>query len=171
MEEILKAALAWAKAEVFSSQFFIFFGILFLSASIGFWQLGKSEIAKAYIFPTLVAGVLLLALGLGMFFSNKARVANFEADYKSDPSAFVKAEISRTEKTMGEYSTMVFKVFPIVIILAAMLFMFVDKPLWRAISSTTIAFLVVILLVDNNANARIDAYNKQLLQVEKQLRN
>ena len=44
--EILKLAIEWAKAEVFSSRFFIAFGVLFISASIGFWQLGKTELAK-----------------------------------------------------------------------------------------------------------------------------
>ena len=47
--EILKLATEWAKAEVFSARFFIFFAILFLTASIGFWQLGRTEMAKAYI--------------------------------------------------------------------------------------------------------------------------
>lgn len=51
--ELLKFATEWAKSEVFSSRFFILFALLFLSASIGFWQLGKSEIAKAYVIPTL----------------------------------------------------------------------------------------------------------------------
>ena len=59
---------------IFSSQFFILFGIFFLIATIGFWQLGKTETAKAFITPTLVAGVLILAVGLGIFFTNKSRV-------------------------------------------------------------------------------------------------
>ena len=65
--ELLKFATEWAKSEVFSSRFFILFALLFLSASIGFWQLGKSEIAKAYVIPTLVAGLFLLAVGVGIF--------------------------------------------------------------------------------------------------------
>ena len=89
-----------------------------------------------------------------------------EAEYNSDPSAFVKSEISRTEKTLGEYKTMVFKVFPIVIIIAAMLFIFIDKPIWRAISITTIAMMAVILLVDSNASKRMKDYHEQLLLVE-----
>ena len=52
--EIVKLATDWAKAEVFSTRFFILFAILFLIASIGFWQLGKTDIARAYITPTLV---------------------------------------------------------------------------------------------------------------------
>ena len=71
--ELLKLAIEWAKSEVFSTRFFIVFAILFLIASVGFWQLGKTDIAKAYIIPTLVAGVLLMTIGLGLFFTNKSR--------------------------------------------------------------------------------------------------
>ncbi|MCG8328978.1 MAG: heparan-alpha-glucosaminide N-acetyltransferase domain-containing protein [Chitinophagales bacterium] len=169
--EILKAATDWAKAEVFSSTFFIFFGILFLLATLGFWQLGKTEFAKAFIFPALIAGILLLIIGLGLVYSNKSRIANFPTAYESDASAFVQSEISRTEKTMAEYQTIVFKVIPLIIVVAALLFVFIDKPIWRAISITTIAMMVVIILVDSNANARIEAYNKQLELVEKDLKN
>ena len=54
---------------------------------------------------------------------------------------------------------------------AALLIIFIDKPIWRAISITTIALMVVILTIDYNANARIEAYNKQLVLVEKGLQN
>ena len=161
--EILKAATEWARAEVFSSRFFILFGILFVIAGIGFWQLGKTEIAKAYIYPTLVAGALLLAVGIGIFFTNKSRVTSFEVAYNNDPSEFVKTEIVRTEKTLAEFRTIVFKVIPFIIVAAALLIVFVDKPLWRAIGITTIGMMVVILLVDSNANARIEKYHKELV--------
>ena len=68
--DILKTATDWAKAEIFSSSFFIVFGALFVAVSIGFWQLGKTDLAKAYVIPTLVAGVLLMIIGLGLFFNN-----------------------------------------------------------------------------------------------------
>ncbi|MEO1258470.1 MAG: hypothetical protein AAFZ15_06720 [Bacteroidota bacterium] len=169
--EILKTAIDWAKAEVFSSQFFIFFGVLFILATIGFWQLGKTEIAKAFVLPTLVAGILLLAIGLGLFFTNKSRIASFPSAYNSDASAFVKSEIARTEKIMKEYQTIVFKIIPIIIVVAALLIIFNDKPIWRAICITTIAMMVVILFVDYNANARVEDYHKQLMLVEKDLKN
>ena len=163
--DILKAATDWAKAELFSTPFFILFGVVFMSASLGFWQLGKTDLAKAYIIPTLVAGVLLLIIGLGLFFTNKSRVSNFETEYKRDASSFVQSEIARVEGTLKEYST-VFKVIPAIIIVAALLIIFVNTPLWRAISITTIAMMIVILLVDGNAYARILDYKKQLDQVE-----
>ncbi|MEM9329319.1 MAG: hypothetical protein AAGA85_26900, partial [Bacteroidota bacterium] len=91
--EILKLATDWAKDEVFSSRFFILFGILFLVSAIGFWQLGRTDLAKAYQFPTLIAGLLILTVGLGIYFTNKSRVTSFEMAYKADPAAFVQSEI------------------------------------------------------------------------------
>lgn len=169
--EILKTATEWAKAEVFSSTFFILFGIMFVLASIGFWQLGKTVIAKAYIIPTLVAGALLLTIGFGLVFSNKSRISSFAADYNQDASAFVKSEIVRAEKTVNEYKTIVFKIIPLIIVVAALLIIFIDKPIWRAISITTIAMMVILLIVDSNANARLEAYKDKLVLVEREEKN
>lgn len=163
--ELLKLATEWAKSEVFSTRFFIVFAILFIVASLGFWQLGKTELAKAYIIPTLVAGVLLLTIGLGLFYTNKSRIIQFEKEFNRDAAAFYQLEIERTESTLKEYSV-VFKVIPILIIIAALLILFVNTPTWRAISITTIAMLVVILLVDGTAHSRIEAYYKELKLVE-----
>lgn len=165
--EILKTATDWAKTEVFSSAFFIIFGVVFVLASIGFWQMGKTDMAKAYIIPTLVAGALLLTIGLGLFFTNKSRITEFETAYNSDAPAFVESEIVRVERTLKEYQTIVFKAIPFIITIAALLIVFVDKPMWRASAITTIAMMVVILLVDGTAKARIEAYNEQLELVDK----
>lgn len=163
--ELLKLATEWAKAEVFSTRFFIFFAILFIIASLGFWQLGKTELAKAYIIPTFVAGILLLIIGSGLNYTNIQRVKQFEKDFTTDASAFYQSEIERTESTLKEY-TVVFKVIPILIIIAALLILFINTPTWRAISITTIAMLIVILLVDGTAYSRIEAYYKELKLVE-----
>ncbi len=170
--EILKIAIEWAKAEVFSTRFFILFAILFLIASIGFWQLGKTEMARAYIIPTMAAGILLLIIGLGLFHTNKSRINEFENAYKSDASAFLASEIKRAESTIKEYETIVFKAIPIIIIIAALFVIFMKAPTWRAISITTSAMLIVILLVDGTAYARIDAYHKilKLAEIENEIK-
>ena len=160
--DILKTATDWAKAELFSTPFFILFGLVFIVTSIGFWQLGKTDMARAYIFPTLVAGILILAIGLGLFFTNKSRITQFETAYNKDAFVFVESEIIRAEATLKEYKTVVFKAIPIIIILAALLIIFINTPTWRAISITTIAMMIVILLIDGTAYARIDAYHKEL---------
>lgn len=166
--ELLRAATDWAKAEVFSSTFFILFGVAFVLASIGFWQLGKTDMARAYIFPSLVAGILLMTVGLGIFIANKSRTTSFVADYKNDAPAFVEAEIVRTEKSSNEYDTIVFRIIPLIIAACSLIVVFIDTPIWRASMITTIAMMVVILLVDSNANARLESYKTELASVEKQ---
>ncbi|MGC6428508.1 MAG: hypothetical protein ACON4Y_07250 [Flavobacteriales bacterium] len=163
--DVLKLATEWAQAEVFSTRFFIVFAVLFLVASFGFWQLGKTEIAKAYVIPTLISGLLLLIIGIGLFFTNKYRISEFERAYKADSSLFVQSEIDRAERTLKEYQTVVFKSIPIIIAIAALLIVFASTPIWRAISITTIAMLIVILLIDGTAHARIDSYYKELKKV------
>jgi len=164
--DLLKTALEWAKAEIFSSAFFILFGALFLAASVGFWQLGKTDFAKAFIYPTLVCGTLLLVIGIGLVVSNNMRVANFPAEYESDAAAFVRSEMARADQTIDSYQRIVFKIVPAIIVLAALLLVFVDKHLWRAIGICTIAMMTVILFVDSNAQARMKDY-KQALAAEK----
>ncbi|NKI33035.1 hypothetical protein [Croceivirga thetidis] len=163
--ELLKLATDWAKAEVFSTRFFILFALLFLVASVGFWQLGKTELARAYIIPTLVAGLLLLIIGCGLLFTNMQRVKTFQKEFNNNTPAFYQSKLERSESTLKEY-TVVFKVIPVLIIVAALLILLLNTPTWRAIGITTIAMLIVILLVDGNAHARIDAYHKELKTVD-----
>jgi len=169
--DILKVATDWAKAEVFSTPFFILFGVVFMLTSLGFWQLGKTDMAKAYIVPALVAGGLLLIIGLGLFFTNKSRLTQFELDYQNDPSAFVATELKRAESTIKEYKTVVFTAVPLIIAACALLLLFMNSPVWRASLITAIAMLVVILLIDGTAQARIDAYHKQLLSAANELKH
>lgn len=167
--DILKTSTDWVKAELFSTPFFILFGVLFVLASFGFRQLGKTEMAKAYIIPTLIAGILLAVIGIGLFFTNKARLSKFPKVYQNNTLSFVESELARTEATLKEYKTIVFTAIPIIIAACAICMVFLYKPFWRASLITTIAMLVVILLIDGTASARVDMYNQQLLSLKKDL--
>lgn len=167
---ILKAATDWAKAELISTPFFILFGLVFIAASLGFWQLGRTDMTKAYIIPTLVAGFLLTIIGLGLFFTNKSRVSQFETAYHADASAFVDSELKRAEATLKEYKNVVFTAIPLIIATCALLLFFFQSPLWRASMITTMAMLIVILLIDGLAHARIDQYHQQLMQAQQELK-
>lgn len=167
--DTLKAATDWAKAELVSTPFFVIAGLVFLAISIGFWQVGKTDLAKAYIIPTLVAGALLVIIGLGLFFTNKSRITQFEKAHQDNVLAFVDSELTRTEATLKEYKNIVFNAIPIIITICAAVLFFVNAPVWRASMITSIAMLSVILLIDGLAHARIDAYSKQLLEAKTEL--
>lgn len=167
--DILKTATDWAKAELVSTPFFAIAGVVFIAISIGLWQVGKTDLARAYIIPTMVVGVLLVIIGLGLFFTNKARIPQFETAYKADASAFVASEVERAEATLKEYKNIVFTAIPIIIVVCALVLFFVSSPVWRASMISTMAMLTVILFIDGLAHARIDTYHQQLLQAQKEL--
>ncbi len=168
--DILKEATDWAKAELISTPFFVLLGVVFIAASMGLWQVGKTDLAKAYIIPTLVAGVLLTVIGLGLFFTNKSRITQFEKAYQEDSVAFVASELKRADATLKEYKNVVFTAIPLIIVACALVLFFVSTPIWRASMITTIAMLAVILVIDGLAHARIAEYNKQLLVAEQELK-
>ena len=163
--ELLKLATEWVKAEVFSTRFFIIFGLIFLIGSIGFWQFGKTDLARSYIVPTLVAGILLVIIGSGLLYTNIQRVTQFEKEFTIDTNSFLEAEIARTEATLKEYKTVVFTAIPIIIIIFALLIILINTPIMRAISITTIAMLIVIMLIDGTAHARINTYHNELKEL------
>jgi hypothetical protein len=169
--EILKSATTWAKAEMISSIFFMLFGVVYLSASIGFWQLGKTPLLKALIFPTLIAGGLLLSAGVSFYFTSKSKLNSFENAYKTNPSAIIKSEITRTEKTIKTYENIALKVFPLIVVVVLLVAIFISYPLVRAICIGIIAFLLVLILLDSQALKRMKIYHEQLEIVGEGLKN
>jgi len=160
--DILKEGIDWAKAEVFSAKITLLISLLFFLAALGFWQLGKSAMAKAFVVPMLVAGILIVAISAGLYFANKPRITQFETAYNADTKTFIQAETERTAKSQNELA-LVFKVLPLIIIAAALLILFINTPLWRAIGITTIALMAVLMFIDSNTNARNATYHQQLL--------
>ena len=163
--DILKLSIDWAKAEVFSAKIVLLLSLLFFLAALGFWQLGKTIMAKAFVWPML-RRVYGYAVSAGLYFANKPRVTQFETAYNTDAKAFVQTETERTAKSQNDLA-LVFKVLPLIIIAAALLIMFVNTPLWRAIGITTIALMTILMFIDSNTGARNTAYHQQLL-AEKQ---
>ena len=102
---------------------------------LDFEQLGKTDLAKAYIIPTKVVGILLLIIGSGTNYSNIQRVKQFEKDFNTDETAFYQSEIERSESTIEQFA-FVFKLVPILVIVEALLILFINAPTWRAISVT-----------------------------------
>src|SRR5580692_7118190 len=106
--DIIKVSIDWAKAEVFSAKIALLLSLLFFLVVIGFWQLGKTAMAKSFIFPILIAGVLLIAVAAGLYFANHPRITQFETAYNTDAKAFVQMEIARTAKSQHDLA-LVFK--------------------------------------------------------------
>jgi ABC-2 type transport system permease protein len=164
--DIIKLSTDWAKAEVFSAKIIWLFSVIELLAAIGFWYWGRTAIARIFPWPLLVMGLFLVAVGAGLYAANQPRIARFEAAYRSDPKAFLEAEIQRTATSQGELA-LVFKILPGIIIIAAVVIMLAPASAWRAIAVTIILTAAFLMAVDSNTTARNDDYHTQLLELTK----
>jgi ABC-2 type transport system permease protein len=163
--DIMKLSTDWAKAEVFSGKMVWFFALVYIFAAFGFFYLGRTAMAKAFFLPLLVAGCLLIAIGAGLFFANKPRIIRFEKEYQQDPGTFIAREIQRTAESKKQL-TLVFKILPVIIIVAALIILLLpDSLAWRAIAVTLIATIVFLMFVDSNTEARNSAYHSKLIAI------
>ena len=119
--------------------------------------------AKAFVIPTLVAGGLLLILGLGLVIGSQRHISGISPALSADAQAFVASEIARIDKILAQYAVAVFKVMPLIVVVAAILFIVVQGAIWRASLVTTIAMMAVIILVDINSDALLKSYKAALL--------
>lgn len=163
--DILKTAIDWTKAEVLSSSFFVLAGVAFLVASFGFWQLGKTELARAYVIPMAVSGALLVIIGVGIMIPSILRINGFADAYSSDPAAFITAELARAEAVLNQYRIAVYRVIPVIVAICAAAVLAFDAPLWRASLITTIGLMAIVLIIDSNGNARLERYHADLQRV------
>lgn len=141
---------------------------MFLIGALGFWQLGKSAVAKAFIYPTLVCGTLLLIVGIGLLITNLSRMKNFESVYNTNSLRFIESEIIRAEKSIGEYNLVVFKIISALIVILAASLIFIKSSNWKVIGITTMAMLIVILIIDTNASERIKQFKHVLTESKAQ---
>lgn len=76
--------------------------------------------ARADPVPMLVAGGLLLILGMGLFSPAQAQLAAVPTALADDPAGVVAAEIARADKVLNDYRIAVSRVFPLIIALCAL---------------------------------------------------
>lgn len=162
--DLLKLSTDWAKAEVFSAKIVWIFSIIVILVALGFWFWGRTAMAKAFFWPLLVSGLFLITVGAGLFFANKPRIAQFEKEYQSNPTEFAQKELQRTTKSQKDLAT-VFKILPLLLVLAGLLIYFLPSPTWRAISITLGLLVVFLMAIDSNTDARNTAYHEQLKKI------
>jgi ABC-2 type transport system permease protein len=164
--DIVKLSTDWARAEIFSAKIVCLFSAIQIIAAIGFWYFGRTAMARAFVWPMLLCGLLLVAVAAGLYFANNPRVEQFEKEGLRDPVAFAKTEIQRTATSQRQLQ-LVFKILPAIIILAAIMIMLIPTALWRAVAISLISTTAFLMVVDSNTEARNDAYHIQLLSLIK----
>ena len=164
--DILKLSTDWAESEVFSSKIVWLFSLIELSAALGFWFFGRTPMARSFIWPLFIAGLLIALVGAGLYVANSPRIDRFQQEYRLDPNQFAQFEIQRTEKSKGELA-LVFRIIPAIIILAAAVILLVPGGVWRAVAVTVIINAAFLMAVDSNTEARNNIYHSEISTLKK----
>lgn len=163
--EIIKMSTDWARAEIFSAKVVWIFSIITIVSAVGFYYLGKTAMAKAFVIPLAIIGFLIAIIGTGLYAANKPRVTQFEESYKTDSVAFIQKEIERTSKSNGDF-VLVFKVLPILMIVGAAMLLLGKSPYWQTSGLSLVLLAVFLMAVDSNTAARNEAYRQELLKIQ-----
>ena len=123
--------------------------------------------AKAFISPLCICGILLLLIGGGLTYTNFSREKEFPVAHKEDAAVFLQMEIARADKTIKEFELVVLTIIPAIIAVLSLVFIFFENPNARAISMSVMAMMIVILLIDTGAYTRMKAYKDQLTIIQK----
>ena len=105
----------------------------------------------------------MLILGGGLFYGTWKSLAGFAPAFTKDAGGFVTLEIERANRTMAQYGKAALKVMPLMIAAAALLIAFVLSPGWRAAFVKASTCLGLVMLIDSNTNARLEAYKTTLV--------
>ena len=163
--DIIKTSTDWARAELFSAKIIWLFSVIIILAAAAFGYWGRTQTAKAFVIPLIVAGIFLISVGIGLYWANKPRIEQFEEEFSTNPKEFVLKEIQRTTKSQKELA-LVFKILPAIIIVAALFLIFFPAPYCRTICISVILTAAFLMVVDSNTDARNSAYRLQLLNTK-----
>jgi len=164
--DIVSLSTEWAKSEVFSARIVWLFSIIEILSGLGFGYFGRTPMAKAFVWPMLVAGLFIAAVGAGLYFANSPRISQFEKEASIKPDGFVQSETQRTGKSKRDLA-LVFRILPIVIVLASIVILVVPPSIWRSIAIVAIVNAAFLMVVDSNTEARNNMYHSKLLGTRK----
>jgi len=71
----------WVKGEIFEGSTIIASGVLTFIVGFLLWQFGTTPNSKTLIIPTYIIGILFVAMGISMVYSNNKRLPKMETAF------------------------------------------------------------------------------------------
>lgn len=168
--DILKIATDWVKIELVSNSVFILASIIFLFTSFFLKSYARDSGFFVYYLPLVIAAILLLILGAGLFFSTWQLSANLETNFLKDRQLFIDAELMRAEKTISQYNLAIGLIFPALGLVNFCILLIFQNDHVRASSVTFLVVLVILIIIDTAAKERLTNYAKHL-EITEQIQN
>ncbi len=151
----------WCRGEIFEGWAILTAGFVLLAATLGFWKLGTTELARAIVVPMLAVTLLTLALGGYLVVQNKIRIPAFQEEYRQDPAAFKEQELKRVEGFVSAYKY-TFTTAAVIMITAVGLFLLGKSPLLRSVALALMVLSFIVFIVDHFSRERALDYQENI---------
>jgi membrane-bound ClpP family serine protease len=153
----------WVKGEIFEGSTIIVSGVLTFIVGFLLWQFGTTPNSKTLIIPTFVVGVLFVAMGISMVYSNNKRLPEMEAAFRQNNTEFAKIEKQRVEDFQILYPISL-AVSTVCIALTLIFFWFTKNETLYATGIALSVFGIALIVIDYFSKERAAIYYEQILK-------
>ena len=153
----------WVKGEIFEGSAIIVSGILTFIVGFLLWQFGSTPNSKTLIIPTFVVGILFVAMGISMVYSNNKRLPEFQTAYQQNPAESAKSEKKRVEDFQVLYPISL-AVSTVCFALTLIFFWFTKNETLYATGIALSAFGIALIIIDYFSKERATIYYDHVLQ-------
>lgn len=157
---LLDYTTTWIKGEVLQGKIMLAIGVIMLVGAIAIFR-SDNTLLRGTLIP--MGLILLIFFGYGGFqtFNRPTHIKKVTELFQENPAQAVEQEIAKAEKDHRNYSTLKV-VWVVLIVLAAILYVFVSKDYFKGLSIGLIALFLTTLTVDSILHFRLKIYLEQL---------
>ncbi|MGV1793612.1 hypothetical protein [Rhizobium sp. A37_96] len=159
----LDMAVAWANAEILQGKVMVGLGAIFIVSTVAtLWF--YSDLTRGFLVPAVLIALSLCAYGGSMIPSRAAQIAQFQRDFRADPSAFITTEKSRAAALSKSLDRN--KVIWIAILIGSSIGLWLlSGATWRTFAAGFMLASACALIIDTALEQRSTSYHKQLMSL------
>ena len=164
---MIEHTLNWYKGEIFEAKFILAFGVATILVATLFRYFGNTLNSKALFIPLLIVGLIFIAIGGSMGYSNQKTIRTIEQASKENIGEFVSAEKKRVEDFQYLYPLSL-SISAVCFVIAVVFLGFMKNHHLHAIAIAITVFGFAFMVIDYFSKERSAIYYKQIINYTQQ---
>lgn len=164
---MIEHTLNWYKGEIFEAKFILAFGVATILVATLFRYFGNTLNSKALFIPLLIVGLIFIAIGGSMGYSNQKTIRTIEQASKENIGEFVSAEKKRVEDFQYLYPLSL-SISAVCFVIAVVFLGFMKNHHLHSIAIALTVFGFAFMVIDYFSKERSAIYYKQIINYTQQ---